>query len=132
MNDRRGEKNVFSQQIRERVSVSHESVFQNAFFSQLETAYCTALLLFAFWDFLFDRLGVQSGFFDNATGTSFFSRYQRAAGAVRREDARTREDARRGRRFLLCIVLPLCITENWTSLETSAEPCKATFPLSAE
>jgi len=27
-------KNVFSQQIRERVSVSHESVFQNAFFSQ--------------------------------------------------------------------------------------------------
>jgi hypothetical protein len=104
------------------------------FFLVKKTADCTALLLFAFWGFLFDRLGVLSGFSDNATGTSFpvFSSYQRAAGAVRREDARTREDARRGRRFLLCIVLPLCITENWTSLETSAEPCKATFPLSAE
>ena len=35
MNDRSSQKkNVFSQQIRERVSVSHESVFQNAFFSQ--------------------------------------------------------------------------------------------------
>ena len=87
MNDRRGEKNVFSQQIRERVSVSHESVFQNAFFSQLETAYCTALLLFAFWDFLFDRLGVQSGFSDNATGTSFAVFCPRARGlAGRRAD----------------------------------------------
>ena len=127
-------KNVFSQQIRERVSVSHESVFQNAFFSQLEPLTVPRCCFSLFGIFYSIDLGCSLVFsiMQPERRFRFFRVFRRAAGALRREDARTREDARRGRRFLLCIVLPLCITENWTSLETSAEPCKATFPLSAE
>ena len=73
-----------------RTCVSHQSVFQNAFFSQpkRDVPRCCFSL---FGIFLFDRLGVQSGFSDNATGTSFpvFSRVPARRGrgsAGRRAD----------------------------------------------
>ena len=69
--------------------IERERVFvpKRFFFLVKKTADCTALLLFAFLGFLFDRLGVQSGFSDNATGTSFAVFCPRARGlAGRRAD----------------------------------------------